>query len=103
MAVRQPSQAVWRVVNEMVEAGLADATIAAVLLDARYKISENPLEKGRRARAFVAREIGKARKYQENKPPEERFTFSDDDYFSPNDSSRPTRRAEAGQHPKILV
>jgi hypothetical protein len=58
------SQAVWRAVNEMVEAGLPDASIAAVLLDARYKISENPLEKGRRARPFVAREIGKARKYQ---------------------------------------
>jgi hypothetical protein len=71
------SQAVWRAVNEMVEAGLPDTMIAAVLLDDRYKISENPLEKGRRARAFVAREIGKARKYQENKPPEQRINLHD--------------------------
>jgi hypothetical protein len=71
------SQAVWRVVNEMVEAELSDATMAAVLLDDRYKISENPMEKGRRARPFVAREIGKARKYQENKPPESRINLDD--------------------------
>ena len=100
------SQAVWRVVNEMVEAGLPDATIAAVLLDDRYKISENPLEKGRRARAFVAREIGKARKYQENKPPEPRFTFSDDDYFSPNgpkSADEPSGRHSTSEGPGVTV
>jgi P4 family phage/plasmid primase-like protien len=62
------SQAVWRVINEGIEGGLADETIASILLDPRYKISENPLEKGKRARSFVASQIGKARKHQENKP-----------------------------------
>ncbi len=76
------SQAVWRVINEMVEDGCDDDTIAAVLLDDRYRISENPLEKGRRARAFIAREIGKARKKQDSKPPEPTLDMSDGG-FSP--------------------
>jgi hypothetical protein len=62
------SQAVWRVVNEALKAGLGDEIIASILLDARFAISENPLEKGKRARAFVAREIAKARKPHEREP-----------------------------------
>src|SRR6266511_2771101 len=56
------SQAVWRVVNEMLKANLPDETIASVLLDTRFSISENPLEKGKRARAFAA---GEPQTYEE--------------------------------------
>jgi hypothetical protein len=70
----------------MVEAGQPDEIIAAVLLDSRYEISENPLEKGRRARSFVAREIGKARKYQETKPKGPTVNMSEDDWFSPSET-----------------
>jgi hypothetical protein len=95
------SQAVWRVVMVLVEAGVDDATIASILLDDRYKISENPLEKGRRARSFVAREIGKARKVHEDAPrirPSKELKIegvsegptAEGEYFSPSSANENT-------------
>ena len=84
----------------MIEAGEPDETIASVLLDSRYRISDNPLEKGRRARPFVAREIGKARKYQENKPEGPKFIFDDDEDQS--NSSKPVTDSATATKPNEL-
>ena len=63
------SEAIFAVIHALLRAGYEDATIAAVLLDARYAISQKPLEqKNPRSPDYrdmtvgwVAKEIGRAR------------------------------------------
>jgi len=52
------SEARWAALQALIEAGLDDTTIAAVLLDAQFGISAKPRAEGQR---WLAREIGRAR------------------------------------------
>jgi hypothetical protein len=54
------SEAVFAVIQALLRAGYDAATMAAVCLDARYPISEKPLEQ-RNPRAWIAGEIGRAK------------------------------------------
>src|SRR6266540_260509 len=67
------SEVIWRVIHDLIDADYADPTIASVLLDKRYQISEKARDKGSGARAWVAKQIGKARHEHEAQA---RFSFS---------------------------
>jgi hypothetical protein len=52
------SEAVWHALRALIAAGYDEATIASILLDPAYRISERPREKGR---AWLAQELARAR------------------------------------------
>jgi hypothetical protein len=54
------SEAVFAALMQLIRVGCDDATIADILLDARYGISDKPREKGR-GRRWLAQEVGRAR------------------------------------------
>jgi hypothetical protein len=51
------SEAVFKATRELINAGIDDLTIMSVMLDARYTISQKPLEKGRQ---WLAGELARA-------------------------------------------
>jgi putative DNA primase/helicase len=71
------SEAVWAALMGMIDAGLEDATMAAILLDDHYGISDKPLSQRdtnsqrywELTRGWVAKEIGRARAKWKPKTP----------------------------------
>jgi P4 family phage/plasmid primase-like protien len=57
---KSKSEVVWAVTCELVRAGCDDPTIAGILLDPDFGISDHPLRQ-KRSREYVERQIGRAR------------------------------------------